>query len=451
MRKLAVIILAAWALAVGAPDALGKRTSKDVRAEKQQTEKQVARTKKQMADNDRETRRQLSRLELIKAEMALRADTIRALQARLDSVGAAINVMNDSIARLVEREESLRDSYARTLRSIRSRRQAMSDLSFIFSAGSFTQAWRRMRYLGEVASAGTKQAKQLAAAKTDVEAARESLEALRTDQAAALRRHNAAQAALRTEQASADNLVANLKKQGKSLQRELDRRQRQAQSLDRELDRIIANEQAEERRRQEELRRAEEEARKKAEAEARRKAEEDKKKGGKPAEGKPEPKPVEPPKPAPKPEYAAEAEKSRKLTGSFVSNKGRLLFPVEGKYTIISNFGTNEMPELSRVKVDNLGIDIETPQGAAARAVFEGVVSSIFRLDGYKNIVMVRHGEYLSVYAGIDALAVKKGDKVKTGQRLGTITTVPDRDRARLHFEIRHETKKLNPTDWVGK
>ena len=82
--------------------------------------------------------------------------------------------------------------------------------------------------------------------------------------------------------------------------------------------------------------------------------------------------------------------------------------------------------------------------------MYEGVVSSIFRLDGYHNIVIVRHGQYLTVYAGIDALTVKKGDKVKTGQTLGIVySNQADDNRTRLHFEIRREKQKLNPAEWV--
>lgn len=461
-------LIAIIAVATAGDAIAKKRTSQDVKRDKQRTEKQIAQTKKQIAANDRETGLQLDRLNSIKADMALRADTIKELSARLDSVNQVISKMNDSIAALEARRAQLKNTYARTLRTIRARRQSMSDMAFIFAAGSFSEAWRRARYLNEVAKSSTKQARSLAVAQDELADARAALEKTRAEQAAVLAHHTAAQNALRTEQASADALVKNLKRQGKSLQRELDRRNKQAKSLAAELDKIVEQEirEAEERRRREaaeaERRRREAEAKAKAEAEARAKAEAEAKKGKKTDDGKPSPaksqKPEspksesKPQKPEPNkqsPQFESEAEKDRRLSGSFASNKGRLLFPVAGKYSIVSNFGTNEIPELSKVKVDNLGIDIEVPRGTSARSVFEGVVSSIFRLDGYNNIVIVRHGEYLSVYAGIDALKVKKGDKVTAGQNLGTIFTPRGGERSRLHFEIRHEKQKLNPTEWV--
>lgn len=468
-NRLVIILLLILTAIVGEESYGARRTSKDVRRDKQKTEKQIAQTKKQIAENDRETSRQLSRLQSIKADIALRGDTIGIIRARLDSVNTAIEKLNDSILVLESRQEALKANYGRTLRTIRSRRQGMSDLSFVFSSKSFSQAWRRIRYLRQIAKTATKQAKQLEYAKDHLAEARAALTELRRQQAADLEKQNVIQTTLRTEQASADNIIKDLKKQGKSLQRELDKRNRQAQALNRELDKIVEEEirQAEERKRKEAEERkrkeAEEQRRRETEEKKRREAEEKKQREQGSTKTKPsdqttapsQPKDQQKPKaPAentstPSKTFDSEAEAERRLTGSFASNKGRLLFPVAGRYTIVSNFGTNELPELSKIKVDNLGIDIEVPGGTMARSVFEGVVSSIFRLDGYNNIVIVRHGEYLSVYAGIDALSVKKGDKVKAGQHLGTVFTVPGDERPRLHFEIRHEKQKLNPTEWV--
>ena len=84
--------------------------------------------------------------------------------------------------------------------------------------------------------------------------------------------------------------------------------------------------------------------------------------------------------------------------------------------------------------------------------MFRGTVSSIFRLDGYNNIVILRHGAYLTVYAGIGELKVRKGEEVAAGQLLGTLAPDPDDDnRPTLHFEIRQEKTKLNPTEWLRK
>lgn len=482
-NKLIVITTLAIAVLL-APMADGRRrTSKDVKRDRQKTEQQITKTKKQISQNDKETARQLNRLNLLNATMEHRADTIRGIEAEIDSVNSQIRKLNDSIAVLSARSAALKTNYAKTLRTMHARRQSMNDISFIFSAKSFGQAWRRMRYLREIASTSTRQAKQISIATSSLAQARERLDSLKAEHSSVLADLNTAQATMQRERTVADKLVVDLRKQGKSLKRELDRRREQAQALDKELNRIVEQEirEAEARRLAEE--KAAREAAEKAarEAEARRLAEEKaaREAAEKAARSKTEATNVKPrrdvaeakpakaeektAKPAPSkakttaskakaaaPTFTSQAEADRKLTGSFASNKGKLLFPVAGKYTITSNFGTYDHPDFAKVKLNNLGIDVEVPRGTSTRAVFDGVVSSIFRLDGYHNVVIVRHGEYLTVYAGIDALSVKKGQKVNAGQTLGSLFSDPDDGgRTSLHFEIRHEKQKLNPSEWV--
>lgn len=449
-----IILILLFALALPAMAAKRKRSSRDVRREKQRTEQQIAATRKKINMNDREIGRQLDRLNLLGAEMKLRSDTISIIRARLDSVNSRIKTLNDSIASLTAHEKILKANYAKTLRDIRSRRQGMSDIAFIFSAESFAQAWRRIRYMREVNKASTRQAASLRRTAETLKATTASLDTLRVAHAASLAQLSKTQTALSNQRNDADRLVRNLRAQGRSLNRELDRRRTQAQALDRELNRLIEQEireaearrQAEEkaRREAEEKRLAEEKARKEAADKAQAQAPSDKSDRSDKSE-----KSVAATPKKPKPTYSSQAEADRILTGSFESNKGRLLFPVAGRYTITSNFGTYDHPDLAKVKMTNLGIDIEVPKGTSTRAVFDGVVSSIFRIDGYNNVVILRHGEYLTVYAGINALSVKKGDKVKVGQTLGSLYTDPDGGSTKLHFEIRREKQKLNPTEWV--
>lgn len=479
-NHIAVIITIVAALLVAPAIDGRRRTSKEVRRDRQKTEQQISSTKSKISANDKETSRQLNRLNLLNANIELRADTIRAIQQRIDSVNARIDRLNDSIAVLTERSQKLKDTYAHTLRTVRARRQSMNDISFIFSSKSFSQAWRRMRYLGEIAKTSTRQARQVKIATDNLAQARIGLDSLKVSHSRSLAALNAAQNSMQKERASANELVAGLRKESKSLQRELRRRRDQAAALDQELNRVIdqeireaearrlaeekARREAEEKRRAEEKRLAEEKARKEAEAEAKAQAaaakkDTKKKPAKKPVKptktepAKPEQAQVAPPKkqvPKATNEYAARAEADRKLSGSFAANKGKLLFPVAGRYTITSNFGTYDHPDFAKVKMNNLGIDIEVPRGTSTRAVFDGVVSSIFRLDGYHSVVILRHGEYLTVYAGIDALAVKKGQSVKAGQTLGALYSDPDDGgRTSLHFEIRHEKQKLNPVEWV--
>ena len=144
------------------------------------------------------------------------------------------------------------------------------------------------------------------------------------------------------------------------------------------------------------------------------------------------------------------SDAERVLSGSFESNKGRLLFPVSGQYKIVKPFGRHQHPELKYVQTDNGGIDIEVPFGTNARAVFDGKVSAIFRQDGFNTIVMVRHGNYLTIYVNLSEIYVSNGETVKANQNIGKIFADPNDDnRTILHFEVRKEREKLNPQLWV--
>lgn len=124
--------------------------------------------------------------------------------------------------------------------------------------------------------------------------------------------------------------------------------------------------------------------------------------------------------------------------------------PVTGSYRIVAHFGVSSHAELSKVKVNNTGIDIEAQPGASARAVFDGEVTRLFVIEGYHNVVIVRHGKYLTVYAGLGSVSVTKGTKVKAGQTLGTIfVNSADSNRTLLHFEVRNEFSTLNPEEWL--
>lgn len=481
MRRL-LLLITLFAILASAGDALARRRSRnDVSRERQRNEQQIARARRQLETNTAEVGRQLNRLGLLEATISLRGDTIARLERQITVLDSQITAMSDSIDLLNRRAGALRANYGSTLRALRSRRQGMSDLAFIFSARSFSQAWRRLRYLREVARATTRRAAQVREASRRVTAARLSLDSMMTRLQSSMAVLQRSQATLTAERASAAALVTSLRKEGRALNTEIERRRRQSQALERELQQIIEREAEEARRREAEERRrreAEERQRREAEERQRREAEERQRREAQnrrttapataPATTTPSQpaaqQPVAPAapattrpaapatttRPASTSTFESEAAADRRITGSFRSNKGRLPFPVSGRYTIVSNFGTNTHPGLSKVKIDNLGIDIEVPAGSSARSVFEGKVTSIFRLDGFHNVVIVRHGEYLTVYAGLSDLRVRKGDNVATGQTLGTIYSDPDDgNRTTLHFEIRLEKQKLNPVEWV--
>lgn len=123
--------------------------------------------------------------------------------------------------------------------------------------------------------------------------------------------------------------------------------------------------------------------------------------------------------------------------------------PITGPYVISSRYGQYNVAGLRGVQLDNKGINITGKVGAKARSIFDGEVSAVFSFGGYVN-VMVRHGSYISVYCNLSSASVRRGQKVKTRDILGSVARDPS-GNCMLHFQLRKETAKLNPESWLGR
>lgn len=438
----AAVLTAALLACVCVAPASARRDINSLRRQQQAAKKEIRETSKKISINTRETQRQLSRLTTLNGEITAKNQEIGSLNQSLDSLNSQINGLNDSIEHTTGRLDRMKADYVASLRSMQRAGGTTDAMAFIFSADGFTNAWRRVRYLREVGRWRSRRAAEMQTTVDSLTRRRMRLDTLNHHRRLGLAKLSLAQKQLMDKQKETDRLVATLRTEGASLKALLKEKEKKARALDRELDKLIAEEQ----RRQEEQRRLEE---KKRREEARRERRQGSAATGRETgSGEPTSKPTQSKSRKEAPVSTAEAD--RALSGSFESNKGRLLFPVSGRYRIVRGFGRQKHPELEHVETDNSGIDVEAVGGGKARAVFEGKVSEIFKQPGYNTIIMVRHGNYLTIYANIGQISVRKGDKVKAGQTLGTIYNDPEEDgRAILHFELRKERTKLNPLLWV--
>lgn len=501
--RLLIILLCSLFLCVSDAQALEAapktRTSSAVKKERQAATKRVRQTQQKIAANKKAVGQKLNQLMSVQTQMDETGKKINGLRVQIRRIENNIGVVTDSIYRLQHDVEVLKQGSAKALRDSRKRRQSMSALSMVLSSKSFNEAMRRGAYLQELERSRAKSTMRLQHNVTELAAKKVRLDSLRSQQASAMKSLETQQSTLKTQQEEVQALVAQLKKQGSTLEQELKERNQSLQRLNAELEKAIAEEQRiaeeEERRRieaeqkriaaereaqrkaeeerqlalkAEQQRKAEieaqqakarEEADKKAESDKKNKKDKDKKTRDKKQDSKQKDKKQKttPAVPTPaKNDNAPMKEPDRTAASApastFAQSKGRLLFPVSGQYSIVGQFGRNHYADLSKVEVDNPGIDILTVPGSSARAVYPGTVSSIFNIDGYHHIVMVRHGEYLTIYANIERLSVRKGESVKAGQQLGVIYSDPGEDnRTVLHFEVRKERQKLNPIEWLQR
>lgn len=428
-----------------------QKSAKVKQLEKQRKEAlaEIELTNQLLKETTRTAQNSLNRLNLLSQQILSRKKVISLLSQEVNEIDNQMTYLRRQIGQLEKELGNKRTNYGKSARSLHKRQSSQDKLLFIFSAESFTQSLRRMRYLREYAEWQKKQASDIVQKQKEIAAKQAELEKTKAAKQALLGTREEEHQKLQTEESNQKEAIQDLNQKQKELRAQLSKKKKQAQALDRQIEKQIAEEiaraEAEARAARERAER-ERRAQEKAAAAARAKAE---------AEGKaiPETQPAAPVREErvadTKGGYAmTKAEK--RLSDDFAGNRGRLPYPVAGRHTIVALFGEQQHQELKYVRTSNSGIDIQTSPGAEARAVFNGVVTRVFVVPGYNNSVIVRHGNYLTVYSNLSEVYVKAGDKVSTRQPIGRIfTDTEDGNATILHFQLWKEKNKLNPQLWL--
>ena len=410
----------------------------DLRHDKEQAESELRKTNRELQKTLKSANSMIKEMELLNAEIKDQNAYIKKLNKEVSRLNNRHKQMKDSISLLQNELKNKQDSYGDAVRLMGLQRNRYNDLLFIFSAESFQQSFRRMRYLKEYSDWRKKQSHEIVKRKEELKTKELQMDSLIAERKKVLNLHTQESNALKSKKKEKNEFVKQLRKSEKSLRREADKQKSRIDKLNKQIDNIIA----------EEARKAAERARAEAEAEAARRAAEAAKNAAateQTAEKKTEKKAA-----ASNSSQYSMTRADRELSGSFEKNKGKLPFPIAGQYRIVGHFGLQKHPEFKYLDKNNLGIDIETVPGAKARAIFGGEVARVFSFGGAEKAVMLRHGNYYTVYTGLIEVYVKAGDKVNIRQELGVIYSDPkDNNRTRLSFQIRHEMEKLNPEHWL--
>ena len=375
-----------------------------------------------------DARSQLDALAALNSQVEERKRYIQALGRELDTLDNELRRLEQRIGRLKNELKQKQERYAASVRYLQQHRPSIQEkLLFIFSADGPGQMYRRLRYVREYADYQRRQGEEIARQRKQIDQRHAQMLKLRETKGALLKDREQEMRTLQAKEQEKEELVGKLQRKQRELQRELARQRREAQQLNERIDRLIAEEIEKARQRA-----LAEEKKRKAEAERRRKQSADK-----------------PGTPAQKPEKQYVTDRSdQRLTGSFASNRGRLPVPISGPYVLTGHYGRYSV--MRNVVLDNKGIDLQGQPGAQARAVFDGRVAAVFQLNGLTN-VLVRHGEYISVYCNLAQAVVKAGDEVKARQPLGDVfSDGANGGRTVLHFQLRREKQKLNPEQWLA-
>ena len=467
-----VLMLALWACGVG-QQPLAAQTNKQIRSlQKQQTtiKKDIASNEQLLRSTKKDVTSQLANLQVISAQIDRQSRYVDTIRAEVDQLSATLGTLEAQLDRLEADLSECKRKYQRAVTYMFRNRMQTSKWQFILSARNFRQMYRRLRYVTEFSKFQKAQAQLISQKEQTIRVKRDELAGVKKEKNRLVAEGQAQKQQLEGQQRERQQVVDELNKKQKQLQGTLAQQRKKAAQLDARIDKLIQEEiaAAERRRKAEEARRAEaarqsrlkaereEAARRKAEA-ARRKATASGKSGNKgsrkatasSASKTAKPKAhTEEPKPS-TPRFTEADNADRALSGSFAANRGRLPMPITGSYAITTHYGQYNVDGLHGVQLDSKGINITAPAGAQARAVFKGEVTSIFTYGGLYNVI-VRHGSYMSVYCNLTSISVRRGQEVSARQTLGTVA--PDATgNCTLHFQLRKETAKLNPEQWLGR
>lgn len=366
-------------------------------ARKERLQKEIAILDAQLKSNAAKSSDALSRLTLISGKVDSRKKLIAESDREISDYSDSIRVKERKIKAVQARLDTLSDHYARLVRGAYVNRNAKIWYMYILASDNIGQAFRRYGYLRDLSRQMNSQASKILATQEELRKEKEILsamkgkaESVRADRVAEMKK-------LQAEENDSQKLVNQLKRNRRKYQQDISRKQREVEALNREIARII------------------------------REATEDKdgKSGSKTVKRQPI-------------DYT--------LAKKFEANKGKLPWPAEGP--VVDHFGQRFHPVYTNLKLPfNNGISIALSAGTEVKAVFDGVVKQIVVMPGYNKCVLVQHGNYFSFYCKLGTVSVKAGDKVKTGQTVGTVDTIGG--ETQLHFQIWSGRTPQNPETWL--
>jgi len=443
---------------------LAQTDKSKMQSRKSKLEKEIIELNRELEQTKLNKSANLNQLVLINKKISKREALINEIEDEVGNIDNQVKNLNDTIYRITLNLSSLKAEYARIIYSTYRNHSAYNRLMFIFASHNFNQAYKRLKYLQQYTSYRKEQVKSIN--ETQQVLATKKLEFERQKSSKLQLKHSQEKERneLANEKSQKDEKVKSLTSQEKTLLVKLRNNEVALNKLQVAIENIVAAEikkANEEKARKaaflaNERKAAETERKAKAKAEAENKSKSKTETGKKSLDTKAEPiarveeKRSTAAKAAPVTSNSMSVSaEDVALSGSFAGNKGRLPSPID-RGSIISSFGEHPHAEFQNIKIKNNGIDITSAPGAQAKVVFDGEISSVMFIANLNYVVIVRHGDYLSVYSNLESVSVKKGDKVKIRQSLGTVATGQGESRSRLHFELWQGTLVQNPSSWLN-
>lgn len=416
------------------PITFSQSTSEKLKREQDRLEQKINDTKLLLSKSKSNTASSLNELKIIENQIAFREQLLKNYDNQIR--GAELNIQKKSlqISALSEKITELKKQYKQLLVYAYKHRNKYGKLMYLFSSEDYYEALKRQKYLERISEIQQKQFLVIQQNQLLIKKEIDAIEKEKKYKLSIMSEKSQEKAAIEKDRVKQQEVYAKFKQEEGAIVTQLKEEERKKAVLREQINVAIKKEIAA----AEAQRKREEEARKKAAAE---------KAAKNPTATKTEETKVV--------ETVAfeETKESAKLSASFEGNKGKLPWPVD-KGSITEGFGKNPHPTLSNVYTNNRGIDISSPKNAQVRAVFDGEVTSVLSIPGAGKVVIIKHGNYRTVYSNLKDTYVSVGTKVTTKKVIGSLLTADKQNMSVAHFEIHHvvgsEVTCLNPTLWVS-
>ncbi len=389
MRTIYILFLLLLSLA--SADAQNIKAQEEKKAK---LEREIAIIDRQLAENASKSSRMLSNLTLIRKKVSNRKALVAESDRQIRVYSDSMYLKQRQINRLQARIDTLTDHYSRLVLSAYKNRDSRLWYMYMLASENIGQAFRRFSYFKNLSSQMNEEAKEIRQAQESLVRQKEALAGMKKEAEKVKADRVKELDKLKKEEAEADKVVRQLKKNRKTYQNQLAAKKKEVLALNREIERLVAAAM----------------------------------KGGQTSSGK------------------KSAPIDYKLAEEFSKNKAKLPWPVDGP--VVGRFGRHFHPVYKNLELPpNNGIDIAVSKGADVEAVFKGTVKQVLVMPGYNQCVLIQHGNYFTFYCKLKTVNVKAGDKVRTGEVIGNVDTL--NGDTQLHFEVWQGTKPQNPENWL--
>jgi len=402
----------------------GQSTSDKLKKDQARLERKIADTKSLLNKSKTNTKTSLNELKVIENQIIYRERLLKNFDNQIRGAELTIAKKEQEIKDLHARIETLKLQYKKLLIYSYKHRNKYGQMMSVISSEDYNEALKRKKYLERIAEI---QQKQFLVIKQNQALIKTEIEAIENEKAykkVIITEKSKERAAIQIDKIAQEEVYLKFKNQEQGLIAKLKAEEKRKAVLRNKINVAIQREIAA--------------------AEARRKKAEEARRRNSPK--------TETEAKTKEPNFALTKESAR-LSASFEGNKGKLPWPV-GKGSITERFGKNPHPTLKNVSTNNRGIDISTTKNAQVRSVFDGEVTSILNIPGAGKVVIIKHGNYRTVYSNMKDVYVTKGSMVKTKTVIGSLLSKEKQNMSVVHFELHKVTGSavscLNPSLWVS-